>query len=387
MTTNFRDPKVLRAVSPLALSAYARFSGWTRTDVFGDYSDVYTGFQLPEIIIPRTQHLGDYAQVVHHLISTFAKVAEVDDAELYYDLVVADRDVTRVKVNDGDTDGTIDLEQGTSLVNGSRAMWLAAACSLQEHRSVYRSGANRDAVEYLSRMRIGQTERGSFVITLLSPVIPPPVQVPLMPEWELDDPVERQITRRMGLALSAVRDAASKAVGGDTTAFGDAVPHGASANLCEALVQMIEPFTSLNVSTTWARTRPLSAPRQTVRFWNEDALILREAARSYRSREPRLDVKLFGSVQILKRDYSEAEGTVTLRATIDGRVQSVAVGLSESDYHRASQANLEKVPIVIEGDLERVGQRWRLSNSRITEVISGDDDGDPAGDTQNDATS
>ena len=374
MTTNLRDPKVLRAVSPLALSAYARSAGWSKTEEYGEYSDVYEGQQLPEIIVPRTQRLGDYAQIVARLIGIFAEVAEVDEVELYNDLVVADRDVTRVKVSDGADDGSIDLEPGTGLVTGSRDMWLAAACSLQETRPVYRAGANIDAMEHLRRVRIGQTERGSYVVTLLSPVIPPQIQQPLLTDLALDDPVERQVTRRLATALTAVRSATSKAVAGDTAAFADAVSQGASANLCEALVKMIEPFASLDVSTTWALTRPANTHRNLVQFLNEDASILREAARTYRSREPRVDVTLFGSVQMLKRDYSETDGTVTLRANIDGRIQSVTVVLSESDYNRASQANVEQVPISIEGDLERLGQRWRLSNPRNADIIVDNDE-------------
>ena len=109
MTANLRDPKVLRAVSPLALSAYARSVGWAKTEEYGDHSDVYAGPQLPEIIVPRTQRLGDYAQVVARLIDIFAHAAEVDEVQLYNDLVVADRDVFRIRVDDGDSNGTIGL--------------------------------------------------------------------------------------------------------------------------------------------------------------------------------------------------------------------------------------------------------------------------------------
>ena len=370
MTTNLQDPKVLRAVSPLALSAYARSVGWAKIEEYGEYSDVYTGLQLPEIVVPRTQRLGDYAQVVARLIAIFAHAAEVDEVQLYNDLVVADRDVTRVRASNGDSDGTVDLEQGVALVNGSRDMMLAAACSLHNPRPVYRAGANREANEFMRRARLGQTETGSFVLTILSPVVPPQVQAPLLADMELsDDPVERQITLRLAQALSATRRATSKAMGGDTDAFSEAVSEGTSANLCEALVQVIESFPSVDISTTWARTRPLRSARESVQFADSDALFLREAARSFRSREPRLGVTLFGSVRMLRRDYSETDGTVTLRASIDGRVQSVIVALSQFDYNRASQANVEQVPISIEGDLELFGQRWRLLNPRNVDII------------------
>ena len=79
--------------------------------------------------------------------------------------------------------------------------------------------------------------------------------------------------------------------------------------------------------------------------------------------------RLLATVQRLKRDYTDRNGTVTLRASIDGRVQSVTTNLNESDYNRALQANNDKLPIEVVGDLEPYGQSWRLSNPRIIEII------------------
>ena len=373
MITNLRDRDRLLAITPMALSAYASVAGWTKLETFGDHSDVYVGSGLPEIIVPRTQDLGDYADVVTRLIDIFAHVGEVDESTLYNDLIVADRDVIRARAENSDSDGSLDISEGADLVSGARDMLLAVACSLFEPRPLYRIGANKDANEILGRMRLGQTERGSFVITLLTPAIPPQLQEPLLPDMNLDDdPLHRQLTRRLAHALSEVRQATEKASVGYREAFEKSVSAGSSANLCEALAQMIEPFPSLDVSMTWARTRPMKSPRDAVRFSRDDVPILREAARSFRNREPKLDVRLFGSVQRLKRDDSETDGTVTLRASIDGKSQSVTAVLNPSDYNRAIEAHQKRAPVIAEGDLDRFGQRWHLVNPRITEVIMDD---------------
>ena len=373
MITNLRDRDRLLAITPMALSAYASVAGWTKLETFGDHSDVYVGSGLPEIIVPRTQDLGDYADVVTRLIEIFAHVGEVDESTLYNDLIVADRDVIRARAENSDSDGSLDISEGADLVSGARDMLLAVACSLFEPRPLYRIGANKDANEILGRMRLGQTERGSFVITLLTPAIPPQLQEPLLPDMNLDDdPLHRQLTRRLAHALSEVRQATEKASVGYREAFEKSVSAGSSANLCEALAQMIEPFPSLDVSMTWARTRPMKSPRDAVRFSRDDVPILREAARSFRNREPKLDVRLFGSVQRLKRDDSETDGTVTLRASIDGKSQSVTAVLNPSDYNRAIEAHQKRAPVIAEGDLDRFGQRWHLVNPRITEVIMDD---------------
>ena len=97
MKASIRDKDALAAVSPAALAAYARAAGWSRTEDYGDHSDVYASEGAPEIVIPRTQRLGDYAGVVSRLIEIFAQAAGMDTLVLYRDLVTADRDVVRVR--------------------------------------------------------------------------------------------------------------------------------------------------------------------------------------------------------------------------------------------------------------------------------------------------
>ena len=368
MKASIWDTVALIAVSPAALSAYARGAGWARIEPYGDHSDVYVAEGLPEIILPRTQRLGDYANVVSQLIEIFARAADMDEFSLYRDLLTSDRDVIRVRVK-GEDDGAVSLIDGVNLIGGARDMLLAAACSLWQPQPLYRAGANKEANDYLRQVRLGQTEQGSFTVTLLTPVVPPPMQL-LDSEWDIEnDPIQRRITKRLAGALTATREATEKTVGGDDDAFTMAVRSGASANLCEALVNLIEPFPALDVSLSWARTRPRERARDVIRFDNDDASILREAARAFRNREPRPDERLFGFVHRLKRNENETDGTITLRADIDGRSQSITAVLNQNDYALAIEAHEGRAAVIAVGDLERVGQRWSLLNPRIMSII------------------
>lgn len=366
MRVEIQDRDALLAVSPAALSAYARSAGWTRAESYGDFSDVYVNEDLPEIVVPRTDRLGDYASVVRQLLQIFASAADLDQISLYRDLAVADRDAIRLRVQDDAADGTLSLARGLSLVSETQRLVLAAACSLSNPQAVYRPGANREASRFLERVRLGQTEQGSFGVTLLTPVVPPPLQTSLSPDLAPDEePIERGVTRRLASALAATRQATERTVSGDSEAFSRAVSSGVSANFCEALVGLTESFPSLEASVVWARTRPTPKARDAFRFAASDAPILREAARMFRDRSPRPDVTLFGVVHRLKRTASETEGTITVRASIDGKTQSVVAMLEPEDYDRAIQAHQAQEPVRLKGDLERQKQRWRLRYPRI----------------------
>ena len=372
MKVSIRDTDALRAVSPAALSAYARAAGWSPQERYRVHSDIYVGEARPEIIVPRTVRLGDYASVVSRLIETFAQVSGQDELTVYRSLVIADRDVVRVRAAESD-DGSVTLNQGADLIGGARDMLLSVACSLRDPRPVYRAGANREAAELLKRVRLGQTDQGSFVVTLLTPVVPPPMPALLPDPDDLNAPIERRMTRRLVEALSAARGAVERTAAGEEGAFGESVASGVSANLCEALARIIEPFPTLDVGVSWARTRPMTASGTVVRFGWADTAVLREAARSFRDRAPRPDVRLHGFVRLLKRGQADDDGTIGLAADINGQRQSVMAVLEREDYERALQAHSDRALVVLAGDLDRIGQRWRLLSPRLENVIRDDE--------------
>ena len=368
MDVIIRDKNALKAVSPEALSAYARLAGWTRTESYRGYSDIYVAERRPEIIIPRSRHLGDYASTVLTLIEVFAEVAGQDTLAIYRDLLTADRDVVRVRATDADDDGSLPVAVGMDLLRGARDMILAAARTVDDQQP------NRSADDFLRRLRLGQTEYGSFVITLLGPALSPQANFSQVAERPgSGDPVERQVTRRLVEALGAVRGAVDDVASGDTEAFWRMVDRGVSANLCKALAGMTRTLEQIDVSLVWARTYPMEDPQSTVRFASDDAPVLRDVARTLQDHEPTLGVKLVGRVQRLERGRTESGGTVTLRASVDGRRLSVATSLRSQGYRLAIQAHETRSNVVIRGDLKRVGQRWHLLNASIEDVIATDE--------------
>ena len=367
-----------REISPAALGGYVRALNWMKERPYRDFSDVYVGEGLPEIIVPRSQRIDDYGFVVRRLIEAFSEVTEMEPLAVYHDLVNADRDVVRVKVPDVVEESLL-LEQGVGLVSGARDLLLAAACSFEERRPVYRVGSNQSAMEYLRRVRLGHTEQGSFTVTLLPPVVPPfvnPMEQVVDDAWfsnERQEPLERRMIGHFSNVLTATTRAAEDTAAGRPEAFAGAVSAGVSANFCEAMVGLIGPFPQLDVSVSWALTRPVADGRSAFSFFQDDSPVLRAAADSFRERGVKHDMRLFGKVGRLARNEGDDDGRITMRTTVEGRIQSVSAVLSWTDYEMAIIAHQGGVALALDGDLERVGQRWHLRNPRVVDVVSLDD--------------
>ena len=371
------EADALRAISPASFSAYARCKGWEKAERYGDYSDVYAAAGLPEIVLPRTRRLADYADVASRLVRIFAREAGADELELLRELTTADRDAIRVRAS---CDHTVAVDDGLALIAGAKGMILAAARSLFESAATYRGRPPREVSDYLERVQLAGMEQGSFVVTLLPPAVPPAVEgvaerpshqyIPLISSLGdesgalEDEPIERQTTRRLADALGATRQAMVDAMGGDGDGFGNAISSGASANLCDALADMTAPFEALDVSLTWALTRP---PRNTdamsrFEFTKDDSGILREAARVLRERRVQTGVRLTATIEGLKRQGSE----LTLRTQLDGGARSVVARMTKADYERAIDFHKDNAKVVLTGDLERSGGgQCRLLKPRI----------------------
>lgn len=366
------DVEALRAVSVLSIHAYLRAEGWQKGDDLGNRGVVYIGPSEIEVFAPGSDRLGDYATAVSSVIEMIARVEERDETSVYRDLIFSDRDVIRFRAPDAEDDGSISLLAGVDLVQQSRDALLAAACSAGGPQRYYRSGSNTRAAEYLRSVKLGQTEHGSFVVNLFSPV-PPQLadasQQVLWPDLE-DEPFSRQVTRTLVKAIDALVEAVGAVGrGAGIEAFEAAVDRGVSSNLCGAIAGLIKDGDGLDFSLSWARTRPALQPRFKRQFSESDSDILSEAAKVLKERQSFRNEVLVGYVTGLKRDVQPTDGSIRLKTFVEGQLRSVSVDLPRDDYMKALEANGSKQPLEVEGDLEFEGQRYYLRNPRNLRVI------------------
>ncbi|WP_292076533.1 hypothetical protein [Mesorhizobium sp.] len=366
------DREALAAITPQALLAYVRAQGWVKAEQYGKHSDVFVKEKAPELIVPGTSKLGDYTNVVSEIIRKIAEQEGRSELQIYRDLSGADRDVIRVRAPEADDDGSVRIEAGVEIFVNARDLLLSAACAAYDPRPAYRAGGNKVASGYMDRVRLGQTEQGSFVVTLLAPVPPslePPKQTELWP-IAYEEPFDRRVTRMLADGLDAARDAAEQAIRGEgLDPFQRAVDSGVNANLCEALSSLITKGDGLEVSVTWARTRPTPEIRRKVEFTRGDGDVFQEAARILRSQEPRAGERLAGYITASARKPSQKEGQVTINTFIDGKPVSVKTILPPEEFSRALVAHDTKDIVEIVGDLRRENHRWWLDRPHNLQVI------------------
>jgi chromosome partitioning protein len=125
-------------------------------------------------------------------------------------------------------------------------------------RAVFHSRKPQRAIEYMGKARLGQTERGSYVLTILSPVSP---QLNFHSDTDLfpEEPFERSVVRKLSGSVELAMLAAEISGGQDFEPFQSSVEGGVSANLCEAIAGFFGTIdaSAIDLSVGWSLNRPL----------------------------------------------------------------------------------------------------------------------------------
>lgn len=376
MKVTIRDKEALAALSWVDLKAYLDSTRWRHVDDWVGKAAIYHSpdqdGRPAEILVPLRDDFADYAARMGDAVATLARVEDRSEESVYSDLVESGADVVRLRSPGADDEGTISIVDGVALYRGIEELMLAAACSATESRLSYHARKVSEAREFLKGVRLGQTEHGSYVIAVHSPVAPT-----LRHEDDLSlavategEPFSRVVMLKLAEGLQAVTEAVGTAVAQRRfEALEDAVSRGVSANLCDALANLAEHGSGLDVSISWARIRPTAgAPRQ-FHFSPKIAPTLREAAGEFRRREPRLGERIEGFVVRLNRLPDQIDGQATLRALIDGKTRNIGATFDEDEYRLIVKAHQSRLIVSMDGDVYQRGARWEVRNPRNLRLL------------------
>lgn len=380
MRVSIRDREVLGLLSPLDLATYLRMHMWCEKGTIGTSGSIWCleeNREFFEIVQPRDERSRDYVLRISDALSTLEIVEQRSQLEILRDIGTISSDLIRIKPTTSRLSNSgIPIQDGVALIEQARDMMLAAACATVTHRPVFHTKKPTVATDYLRKVHLGQTEQGSFVVTIESPV--PPVlkaqqsQLPTMEE----DPFARKVTKKLAESLRAVREAAGRsAATGDLEPFTQAVRFGVSANLCDALSGLQENIgsRSLQIQISWAPVREMREELPSAVTISDDVVILmREASRRFKELGPPEEVEIEGFVNTLHRPEGAERGRITMATVTDGVLHKVTMELDKPEYDKAIEAHKQERSISCTGVLTKEGRGFVLSDPRDFRVEEDD---------------
>jgi hypothetical protein len=359
------------AVSPDALQAFLLAHGWAPEGPRGPagrfYSKPHSDVTSSVLVVtkPTSPH---YQSATSLLIDKVADVEGLSREALLRDLTMAGFDVVRVRLVDAD-DSAVELDRIIKIVRESRSALTAAANAAASRmpRKNYAGRQPESVGEFAERVRLGQTERGSFVLPLLCPYSYDPSETLMIPrEW-----FGRRVTKTFVSAVEAIDEALGYAGGREEIdAFIEGVPKGVSANMCAALARLAEAAGRIQLSVRWALPEPEPfAPRAVTIDSSASPVLLRAAAKMVEADPPRPEPLLAFVTKL------HQPGHAIVETVIEGRHRNIHLEIPLELRDTFSRAWNDRQPLVIYGELGTDGNRLQMRTLHAALTAVEDDEG------------
>lgn len=322
-----------------------------------------------EVQIPLDPGLADYADAITLAARRISSFEHRPLEQVLRDLLEPRSDTVRYALSGAATEtGTVGLIAGLSLVQGALKSLLASACSVQRPRRFHPRMTLADAESYVRLCRLGQTEIGSYVLT---------VDAPLDVHAQLDTtelPFGRRATTRLFESTAHLSRSIRQ---GEAARILDERPDAplVSANLCEALVEMMPPDESadLQLSSAWSPLIPAppSIPA-IVRFDRTMFEPVERLAQQLRPAHGAVPAQFVGKVVELSGSPNitgQLEGDVVLQVQADDQLLKVRITLGPDDYANAGTAHLHQQYVSVHGQLHRGRRTHALKNAANFTVL------------------
>jgi hypothetical protein len=357
-------------LDPKTIEVYLLAHGWEdtrRTEMFSAWRKPNRA-RPTHLFVPLSTAPADYEERLQEVVASLSAVEDRDVETVVTNLRYASADLIRVGlVSPRVGRGELPIDDGRRLFEGAREMMWSAACATVRPRPTFGPRAPSEAKNYLDGVRLGQTESGSYIVTVISEVAPNE-QRALVPDEaaHFDVPFERRVTNRLLEALNASRSAAGRVVADQADieeTFQGVVDRGVSANLCAAIARMgaeqVAP--EVRIRLDWAASWPPTTDDVPSVSFDASTLPVLQAAESVlRQLGPFEDEQVEGFVERLIRGKEDEIGTIVIDGTARGDRRRIHVDLPDEQYAQAITAHDERLPVRVRGSLEKEGRNWVL---------------------------
>lgn len=369
MNTAVYSEHALREVSSRMLHAYLKENGWILVAGWADRAVVFSRDESgrpPRIVVPMTESFADYPERVLDALDALEDVEERPGIDVLDSIMAVAADRCRIAALEGG--GPPSLHQTAHLHREAHSLLNAAARAAERPRAAYGGRSSSQVSRFLEQVRPVRQSNMKFELTLHSPV-PPLIEQADIFGGGRPAPFERRVAKRLVDALGDINPLIAKAhANSDLSAFEQAIPHGISSNLLDAVARLSERGGQLGagvgIQVSWATLRPDPAPAPPEFQFSRQAVEVLDAASAHlRAKEPDADQHLIADIVHLDSEYGESfDGQAVLMADFGNGPVALSTIFSEADRENVLKAFERGIFIEVDGDVVHRGRRRELVN-------------------------
>lgn len=332
-----------------------------------------------QILLPDTNIFADYKYRIYEAIEIIAKIEKRPFISILNDIRLPPADIIRISVKNNDTtDGTITFEDGIELLKNAKKALIIAGYSSENPEKYFSRPFNSKTEEFINSCRLGQTEKGSYVVNIFSP-LDGGAQISFADEKISGFGRKTMVHLMRSLAFlkkNIEEDTIPKVL---TPSKEDIT---ISSNFCEALLDL-KPSSenySINFKVTWAFGLEPNNILSEIQVNDSEMTSIGYIAKQLKPVEEDRIQEFVGRVAILKgkAEKNLMQGEVILSLLTEGESIRVKVNMSHEDYIRAGKFHTNYDNISIKGRLHKESDRvYELTNySQFRQFILNKKDSD-----------
>lgn len=369
-------------ISPIDLRDFLKATGWTLVKEGLDHRQFVLNnpdYPRRQLIYPMDTTAPDYVEAVERVIEKLADMSRRSVQSLYSALSNLHEDVLKLRVFFEGDDRSLPLPFASTLVANTEKLLKAGACTVLQPRISHPKLSLAEAVQFIDQSRFGQTEEGSFIISVSCPINALDAQGKLEFD-EQDAPFVRQVTvslqNAMGQLVQAIETDTLEDLVDELKISSSPI---ISANLCDALAGMHDEQlnNALDIGFVWSpkRPSPFKSNARPIRVQRDYFSRIEEVRRALKANEDDEEDSYIGTVERLEGvmgPHGKRAGPVMLALLLpEGEIVRARVDLNADDYLEASKAHLSHGSYVrLRGRLRQGRQPRQLTNVEKFEWLS-----------------
>ena len=354
----------LRTIPAEALSSYARALGYVYREDWGKFlgrfSKKRSGSEF-EVLIPKTSSISDYERRVYAFVVDISEYEQKSFPEVIREIANTDYQIVRIVANEGSHENTLSFDAAIDLLRNGMVLIDASATVAVNGPIVGRIRGRRPDVvrRYLDKVRMGQTEVGSFVVNLLMPTMISADELGL-PESEAAG-MGASVAERFRNALEV---ASTIGTAKSHVSEEHAMEMGLTANFSDGLIEIIKAADSVSVGVGPHTTSTGRRKAYVRRFKRENVENLQEVSTKLSPIERLNGVDLMGTITSITENSKKSSGHFIIEAKnqFDGR--SIRIPFTRRERSTVVDGLKEKseVQVRIFGDLVDKSGHLKMEN-------------------------
>lgn len=371
MVSRRETPAGIGGIQLGPMRSFLRSQGYLYREPWGNYLQRFSrkkGGREDNILLPSEREISDYNRRIVEALDSLSRQIQISVDTIVRDIINSAYEIVRIRVNEGNNETTIPYDTSIDLLRGGFALIdSSAVTAVSDDPLAIVRGRRPDVVRrYLDEVRVGQTEVGSFVLTLLMPTSVDANDLNL--PTSVSDSFGARVSETLSSTLIAAEEAARASRIQSNRSL---MQSGITANFSGAVARILEAAGDVSISIGMTSTAQSAIKRVNSKFLAEDSAKFRDIEGRL---TPQGDAEPFtatGTVTEFREPRGKSNGSIVIMCDVHGETRQVRAKFERADRPVIVHAIEKKSEVYIEvdGSLLSKNGHFQLENPILFRTV------------------